>query len=197
VNRSIALICGMALLMASPALLAQRHGGRGVGGGVGRTPAGASKPDDLSEFKRSVALQATPDQVTEFERLTKSTQAARKTAQALLQLAGNQSAGDLFHSADQLTITVGDVQTDNQHFLRGLSSLQKSGLKDATKKLTKADAGVTKQNKALSQHLGRSAIDGKTVATLAEKIDDALSDLEARQRAIAEEMGIQPSENPE
>jgi hypothetical protein len=58
----------------------------------------------LKDFKRAVALQATPDQVVQFQRLTKSTQAARKSAQDIQQLAANQP--DLFRHPNPLTSAV-------------------------------------------------------------------------------------------
>jgi hypothetical protein len=191
VNGCLALVCGMGLLIAPQALSAQRHP-HGVSGA--QAPGGAPKADDLTDFKRAIAVQATPDQVAEFERLSKSMQAARKGAQDLRQFADKQSPGDLFHAADLLTVAVGDVQTDNQRFLRGLTPLQKSGLKDATRKLSKADTAVSRHNKALTQHLGRSTLDSNYVASLAEKLDTALGDLEAGQLALATQMGIQAEE---
>jgi hypothetical protein len=75
-NRLLWLVCGIALLMTPYALRAQRRGGHGEG--RARAPVGASSTDDLKDFKRTVALQASPDQVVRFRRLTESTQIARK-----------------------------------------------------------------------------------------------------------------------
>ena len=69
------------------------------------------------DFKRAVALQANPIQVIQFQRLTKSTWAARKGAQDLLQLAEDASKPDLFHSTKPLTSEVEEAQTDNEKFL--------------------------------------------------------------------------------
>jgi len=189
VKRLTWLVCGMALLMSPRALLAQRRGGQG--GGPGRPPVGVSNTDDLKDFKRAVALQATPDQRIQFQRLTKSTKAARKGAQALLQLAEDASKPDLFQSTNPLTSAVEEAQTDNEKFLQSFSVVQKSELKDVTKKLGKANSDVTKQGKALTRGLGHSGIDGKHIAGVAEKLDKALRDFQAKQLAVGTEMGIQ------
>src|SRR5882757_5481059 len=99
-NRLLWLVCGIALLMNPYALLAQRHGGHG--GGSAGAPGGVSSTDDLKDFKRAVALQARPDQVVQFRRLTESTQVARRSAQDLLQLAENANKTDLLRSTDHL-----------------------------------------------------------------------------------------------
>jgi hypothetical protein len=145
----------------------------------------------LKDFKRAVALQASPDQVVQFRRLTESTQAARKSAQDLSKLAEKASKTDLFRSTNPLVGALEEVQTDNQKFLQTFSAVQKSGLKEVTKKLGKANSDVMKRNKGLTQDLERSRIAGLQISGIAEKLDKALSDLEARQLAIGSEMGIQ------
>jgi hypothetical protein len=170
-------------------LIAQRGGGRGAG--TARAPAGVSSPDDLKDFKRAVALQASPAQVVQFRRLTESTQAARKSAQDLVKLAENASKTDLFRSTNSLASTLEEVQADNQNFLQSFSATQKSGLQEVTKKLDKANSDVTKRNMALTRNLERSQITGQQISGVAGKLDKALGDLQARQLAIGSEMGIQ------
>lgn len=188
-NRLTWLICGIVLLIGPHTLLAQHRGGHGASGG--RPSTGASNSDDLKDFNRAVALQATPDQVTQFQRLTKSTQAARKGAQDLLQLAEDASKPDLFHSTNPLTSAVEEAQIDNEHFLQSFSAVQKSGLKNVTKKLGKANSDLTKQSKALTRELEHSGIEAKQIAGIAEKLDKALSDFQTKQLAVGTEMGIQ------
>ncbi|HTE90690.1 MAG TPA: hypothetical protein VK639_17145 [Terriglobales bacterium] len=188
-NRLIWLVCGIVLLMNPHILLAQRRGGHG--GGTGRAPAGGSGTDDLKDFKRAMALQASPDQVVQFQRLNESTQVARKSAQDLLKLAENPSKTDLFRPTSVLASALDEAQTDNQKFLQTFSTVQKSGLKEITKKLGKANSDVTKGSKALTRDLERPPIGGQRISGVAEKLDKALGDLQARQLAIAKEMGIQ------
>ena len=80
-NRLIWLVCGIVLLMNPYTLPAQRRGGRGAG--TATPPTGVSSTDDLKDFKRAIALQASPGQMVQFRQLTASTQAARKSAQNL------------------------------------------------------------------------------------------------------------------
>ena len=188
-NRLLWLLCGVVLLMDPYALLAQRRGGHGAG--MAPAPAGVPRTDDLKDFKRAIALQASPDQMDQFRRLTESTQGARKSAQDLLKLAENASKTDLFRSTNFLASALEEVQTDNQKFLQSFSAVQKSGLKDATKILGKAGSDVAKRSKALTQELERSQTSGRQISGVAEKLDKALSDLQARQLAIGKEMGIQ------
>ena len=183
------LVCGIVLLLNPYALLAQRRGGHGAG--TARPPAGESSTDDLKDFKRAIALQASPDQVAQFRRLTESTQVARKSVQDLVKLAENASKTDLFRSTDHLAGALDKAQTDNQNFLQSFSDVQKSGLKEITKKLGKANSDVTKRSKALTRDLERSRIAGQQISGAAEELDKALSDLQARQFAIGSEMGIQ------
>jgi hypothetical protein len=188
-DRLIWLVCGIVLLMNPHTLLAQRRGGHG--GGTARAPAGVSGTDDLKAFKRAVALQASPDQVVQFRRLTESTQVARKSAQDLFKFAENASKTDLFRSTNPLASALEKAQTDNQDFLQSFSAVQKSGLKEVTKKLGKANSDVTKRSKALTRNLERSRIAEQQISGVAEKLDKALSDLQVRQLAMGTEMGIQ------
>jgi hypothetical protein len=192
-NRLIWLVCGIVLLMNPHILLAQRRGGHG--GGTGRAPAGASSTDDLKDFKRAMALQASPDQVVQFQRLNESTQVARKSAQDLLKLADNASKTDLFRPTSLLASALEDAQTDNQKFLQTFSPVQKSGLREITKKLGKANSDVSKGSKALTRDLELPRIAGQQISGVAKKLDKALSDVQARQLAIAKEMGIQSEGN--
>ena len=154
-------------------------------------PVGASSTDDLKDFKRAVALQASPDQMVKFRRLTESTRIARKSAQDLLKFAENANKTDLFRSTDHLTSALEQAQTDNQNFLQSFSAVQKSGLKEITKKLGKANSDVTKRSKALTGDLERSGIARQQISGVAERLDKALNDVQARQLVIGSEMGIQ------
>ena len=171
------------------ALLAQRRGGHGAG--ASRAPGGVSSTDDLKDFKRAIALQASPDQVVQFRRLTESIQVARKSAEDFLEVAKDAGKADLLRSTDHLAVAIDKAQIDNQRFLQTFSDVQKSGLKEITKKLGKANSDVTKRSKALTRDLERSRISGQQISGVTEQLDKALSDLQARQLAIGSEMGIQ------
>ena len=184
------LICGILLSLNATIMLAQHRGGRGGGGKSGPTGVSDSETEQSKDFKRAAAIQARPEQITQFQQLTKSDQVARKSAQGILEHAENADQPDLFHSSKSLTDAVEEAQSENQQFLQSLSDLQKSGLKDFIKKLGKANSDVTKENKAISRELERSKVDGKQLATATKKLDNALADFQAKHAAIGAEMGI-------
>jgi hypothetical protein len=181
--------------MSVDSLLAQHRGHRGSGGSSSST--GVSQPEspESKEFQRAAAIQARPEQVTEFQQLIKSDQAAQKSAQDLLQVAETASQVDVFQSTESLGRAVEEAQSDNEQFLLSLSNPQKSGLKDFTKKLQKANSDVTKEDKALAHELERSNIDGKQITEVATKLDKAIRALRAKQIAVGSEMGVQGVEN--
>src|ERR1700722_1898682 len=177
------------ILISSNFALAQHRGGRTPS--AGQPSPGATDSEELKDFKRAVALQASPDQMKQFKEMTQSTEAARKAAQDLAQLAGNASGPDLFHKTDSLNNALDEAQSDNLKFVQSLSEAQKSGLKDAIKKLEKSQSALTKENKDLTRKLERPGIDGRRVLDVAGKLDKVLGDFQTRQLALGPQMGIQ------
>jgi hypothetical protein len=194
-KRLSVLACGIVLLGCPLALLAQRSG-HGVG--AGRPSSGASSPapesGDVSDFARAVALQATPDQITLFHQLAKSTEAARKETQDLIQQAENAGKPESSHYAS-MNDSVAEVQSNNLQFVRSFSDSQQSGLKPLVKKLSKADSDVSKQSKALAQELEQSEIDRKKITGIVERMDKALTGFQTEQLDVGKEMGIQVGEH--
>lgn len=180
-------------LTCPDALLAQRVG-RGTS--AARPSTGTSSPtptnSEITDFARTVALQATPDQIAWFPQLTKSTDAARKGAQSLAQHAENSSKVDSSAYA-QLSDAVEDARTANLKFVSTFSASQQSGLKPLIKKLRKADVDISKNSKALNQQFERSEISGKKVSAMVQKLDRALTDFQTEQISIGNQMGIQPN----
>jgi hypothetical protein len=175
-------------------LLAQR-GNHGTGAGPTSPAAPNPAPNsDISDFNRAVALQATPDQIAQFQRLTKSTEIARKDAQTLIQLSQNASNSDSSRYTE-LNDAVDEARSSNLQFMRGLSASQQSGLKPQTKKLAKADADIFKQSKSLAHESEQRPIDTKKIAGLVEKLDNALSAFQSDQIDMGKEMGIQSEEH--
>ena len=72
---------------------------------------------------------------------------------------------------------------------RLLRKVQKSELKNLTKKLEKAKSEMSKESKALKPAAANS--DAKQIASVAERLDKALSDFATAQDGFASEMGIQ------
>jgi hypothetical protein len=171
-----------------------QHAGHGGGrrGAPGSAGSAGTSDSGLQDFNHALAVQATPDQASQFQSLAKSTEAARKQAQDLLRLAAKaDDAAEFSQHVAALKDAVQDVQGGNRSFVRGFSKSQKSGLKELMKKLDKADSEITKQRKAFDQRLGLPQSDDEGVASLADKMEKALAELQAQQLSLGKEMGIQ------
>ncbi len=193
-NRVAVVTLGIVLLFCSHELLAQ-HGGHagGLGSGAPRsTGTGGSTDSSLQDFNHALAVQATPDQVTQFQTLAKSTAAARNQAQELLQLATKADrTADFSKQTTALKDALEDAQGGNKYFVKSFSKSQKSGLKELTKKLEKADSEVAKQRKALDQQLGRTKGESAAIAGTADKLEKALTEFQTQQLSLGKEMGIE------
>src|ERR1039457_1541353 len=124
-NRLTKLTCGTVLLICTSTMLAQHPGAR-------RGSSKSSSSEDLRDFKRAMALQASPEQARQFKQGATNTQAAKKAAQDLLQLSANASDHNFSPSAEALSSAVEAAQTVNEKFLQTFTGAQKSGLKDLT-----------------------------------------------------------------
>ena len=189
-NRSLVLLCQIVLLMCPSTLLAQRGGHS-----AGRPPTGASNPtpntSDITDFNRAIALQATPDQVAQFQQLNKNTETASKQAQNLIQGPNNASTPNSSRCTD-LSDALDEAQTNIQRFVGSFSAAQQSGLKPQIKKLSKADSDVSKRSKDLAKELERSQIDDKKLVAITEKLDKSLTAFRTELVDLGKEMGIQP-----
>jgi hypothetical protein len=187
-------------LFASPATMLAQHGG-------GRSQPGAnSKPvicvhdcvdphsglgdDDDRNLERLMAVQATPEQTTSFNRLLKDVQAARDRLQSLLKLP--ESPGSLAPSGPAATLdqTVEKLRTASQNLLASFSAVQKSGLKDVTKKVENADSDLDKQRTAFTRILQTAKADSASVTASAANLDNALASFQTQQLALGREMSI-------
>jgi hypothetical protein len=193
VNRSTVLALGIVLLFCSGQVWGQ-HGGHGGGRSGAPRGTGSGEPNNsnLQDFNHALAVQATPDQVSQFQALAKSTEAARKQAQELLTIASKANRmADFSQQTSALKDALEDAQGGTKYFVKGLSKSQKDGLKELTKKLEKADSEVAKHRKALDQQVGRAKTETAAVASTADKLEKALAEFQAQQLSLGKEMGIQ------
>jgi len=192
-NRLAGLALAIIVLSGSYGALGQHGGHGGARGGAPRSPGSAGTSDSsLQDFNHALAVQATPDQTSQFQALAKSTEAARKEAHELLQLAAKErNPANFFRQTSALKDAVDDAQGGNQYFVKSFSKSQKAGLKELTKKLEKADSEVAKQKKALDQQRARATSDTGVMASSADKLEKALTEFQAQQLSLAKEMGIQ------
>jgi hypothetical protein len=120
----------------------------------------------MNDFERAVAMQASPDQVSQFQVLSKNTE-------------------------DDLKDAVEQARDGSKEFMEKLSGPQKSGFKGLIKKLAKATSEVAKQGKALDLELGNTKPDNKRIVSIVEELEKALTNLQAKQLDLGKAMGIQ------
>jgi len=198
VRPAVAVLTGIVLLAGPTSAVAQHGGGggggRGMGGGSGVSagrPDGVSERDDLKDFHRALALQATPEQIAAFRKIAQYTQAARDQLQSFLEsLQKAVSAPPLTERSAAVDEALAGARAGNQNFLTSFSDAQKSGLQDLTKKLAKSDSELDKQSKLLDEA-------GKSVPSATELLSSAAAALEKElavfqneQLALGREMGI-------
>jgi len=115
----LGLMVGSALLLFSVAATAQRHGGGGMGGGGGISgisrPTGLDERDNLKDFHKTLAVQATSPQMTEFQALLKSIEAAQAELQPFLQPPQTQNPTAESDRRD-FDRTLENVRSGNKHF---------------------------------------------------------------------------------
>src|SRR5208337_2851462 len=206
-----ALMIGIVLLAGPTTVVAQRHGGGGGGGAAGSgnnsrpiiclhdCPAlreGLSAEDDLKDFRRSIAVQASDEQRAAFVKILQYTQAAsdrlRDFQQSLQKISVSVSpvALALADRGTALDQAIERVRAGNQNFLDSFSDAQKSGLKEITNKLAKEDSDLDKEVKTLDQVVQISKPENAQLAASATSLDKKLASFQDEQLVLGREMGI-------
>lgn len=182
----------LGILLTYPGVAtAQHHGGHGglgnIPGGSGR-PTGVEEEDTLKDFHQAMAVQATTQQITEFHALIKISEVAKVELQTFLRQRDeqNSAAAPTSHNA-KLDEALNNTRSATQKFVEGFSTTQKSGLKEATKRLNKAESSLEEEQKKLDQ---TSQTTGTDVAARVQSLDRALTELSNQQLALGREMGI-------
>jgi len=176
-----------AILLACPvSAKAQHHGGHGMGGGIpgasGR-PDGVDEKDTLKDFHQALAVQATSQQIAEFQNVVNATNAAKDKLNAF---AEGKNGREGITPLDQ---SLENARSATKKFEEGFSPAQKSGLKDTAKRLEKADSDLAQEAQHLDQSVqGESA--NSEIAAHAAATSKALSDFANVQLALGREMGI-------
>jgi len=186
------LVSGV-LLSCPIAASAQRHGtgggsslaGSGSLNGISR-PNGVDEKDSLKDFHQVLAVQASTQQIAEFQALVKSTEAAQAELQALLQRLHNAAEPA---TADALDRALENMRSGTRKFQEGFSPAQKSGLKDISKRLAKADSDLEQEDKKLAQSLLAKSASAE-ILPHADALDKALTDFYNQQLALGREMSI-------
>jgi hypothetical protein len=186
-------------------MLAQRgagggHTGGGLAGGDGLAgvgkPSGVDSKDDLKDFHAVLAVQATAEQVIQYNFMLKSTAAASGELQAFLEQLGKQNNGSELASRDATVAqAIEKARTENKKFLDGFSDPQKSGLKEIVKRLSKTDSDLALQAKALDLEVGDAKAVALQAASSAQTLERTLTNFRTEQIDLGEEMSIGATNN--
>lgn len=187
-------IAAIALVAPSPSL-AQRGGGGHVSKPViciyDCPDAGVLVTEDnLKDFRRSMAIQATPDQRAAFAKVAQYVETAADQLQAFRKSSPPVTASSaLADRASTLTQAVEKARASSQNFLSSFSSAQKSGLQEVARKLAKADSDLDRQIKALDQIVPTKP-PSEQIANTCAALDKALASFQTEQLALGREMSI-------
>jgi len=196
VSRITALTIAAALFSGSPGLHAQRSAA-----GRGRRPVicihdcptvtdTVISENDLKTFDHLIAVQATEQQSAQFTDVVKDTELARRQLEAFgesLKGAAPTKTSDRAATVDQ---AVEKALAGTRNFLASFSAVQKSGLKDVTEKLVRADSDLDKEMKALDEIVQTDKPGSEHLSSSIEGLRKALDGFQGDQLGLASEMGI-------
>lgn len=188
------LVLGSALLAAPIAATAQRHGGgstMGAGGGLSgySRPDGVDEKDSLKDFHQALALQASSQQIADFQALIKSIETAQADLQAFLQRLRKENGVPDAAGREALDGALENARSGGRKFQGGFSPAQNAGLKDLSKRLAKSESDLDQEQRRLDQSLDAKA-PVPEVSPLAESLDKALTDFYNQQLTLGREMSI-------
>jgi hypothetical protein len=187
------LLVSVSLLLPGTAM-AQHHGGHGMAGGGmpggSNRPTGVNEKDTLKDFHRALAVQATTEQIAQFQALVKVSDAAQASLAAFLQQQSQvrpTGSGAIAVQVDQL---LQNLRSDNQKFVDGFSAAQKSGLKDLVKKLGKAGSDLEANQHRFDESLDAKSSTNAGIQANGEGLAKSLTDFSNQDLALGREMGI-------
>src|SRR5271167_2728491 len=155
--------------------LAGSAGGSGLSGPAGRA-SGVSEKDELKDFRDVLAVQATSQQIVQYAAMVKISEAASAELRSFQERLDKEKSGsELAGRSATLDQTLERARAENKKFLDGLSERQKSGLKETTKKLAKADSDLEQQAKALDQVIADAKTVPQQIAGSAQGLENALT----------------------
>ena len=198
-RRSPALVAARflacALLMPPRLAIAQHHGGHGMGAGgipgASNRPTGVQEKDDLKDFHHALAVQATSQQIADFQALVKETDAAKAKLETFLQDQQKINAGSRPSvGVAELDQILQRALIDSRKFVDAFSAAQKSGLKDTLKKLSKADSDLEAENKRLDDTVQAETRSAASLESVGQTVSKALGDFSDQQLGLGREMGV-------
>jgi hypothetical protein len=189
-----------ALLVYPCGMMAQHGGGGGTGGGSagggglsggGGRATGVSEKDELKDFREVLAVQATSQQIVQYAAMVKFSEAAGAELRSFQERLDKEKGGsELVSRGVALDQALERARVENKKFLDGLSERQKSGLKEITKKLAKADSDLEQQAKALDQVVADAKSVLQQIAGSAQSLDHTFTSFRSQQADLGIEMSI-------
>ncbi len=131
-------------------------------------------------------VQATAAQISEFQVLVKSTEVAKARLHEYQQ--GSTEKPAVAARDTSLDQAVENARSGTKNFLAGFSDEQKSGLKEATKRLEKADSDLEQEERKLDR--SAQVVISSDAEARAAGLDKALTDFSNQQLALGRQMGI-------
>ncbi|MGB7600702.1 MAG: hypothetical protein WBM24_10385 [Candidatus Sulfotelmatobacter sp.] len=196
------LVLGAALFVYPGASFAQHGGGGGhIGGSAagsgglssGNRASGIENKDDLRDFHEIMAVQASNEQKAAYATMVKSTAAAGAQLQDFVALLGKENnASEIAKRDKSFADSIETALTLNKKFLEGFSEPQKSGLKEITKRLGKADSELAQTARSLDQQVEANATSAQ-MAGMARSVEGALAGFQREQADLGDEMSISNS----
>ena len=146
--------------------------------------------NDLKTFDHLIAVEANEQQSASFADVVKDTELARTRLEAFGETLKVASTTKTIDRAATVNQTLDKARTGTRDFLASLSPVQKSGLKDVTDKLVKADSDLDKEMKVLDEILRSDKPGSEHLSSSIESLRKALAGFWSDQLALASEMGV-------
>jgi hypothetical protein len=192
-------IFAAALLSHPCAMFAQRgagggHTGGGTAGAGGLSSTGRATgvdvKDELKDFHAALAMEATSQQIVQYAAMMKSTEAANAELKTFADQLAKNTAAELGGRSAAVEQAIERARTENKKFLDGFSDRQKSGLKEITRRLLKADADLAQQARALDLEVRDPKSVGPSITASAQNLKHSLTNFQNQQLGLGEEMSI-------
>jgi len=182
------------LLLLPSIVVAQHHGGHGMAGsgipGGSNRPTGVDEKDTLKDFHRALAVQATTEQIAQFQSLVKISDSAQASLTAFLQQPAQVRTAGSAASAVQIDQLLQNLRADHQRFVDGFSAAQRSGLKDLVKKLGRAGSDLEAHQHKIDESIAATKSANGEIQNRGESLTKSLTDFSSQDLALGREMGI-------
>jgi hypothetical protein len=165
-----------------------------LSGGSGAA-SGLDVKDDLKDFHAVLAVQASSQQVVEYNSMLRDAAAARGELHAFEERLSkanqgtDSESGNIHLSSASLTQALERVRAENKKFLEEFSEKQKSGLREITKKLIKTDSELAQQTGMFHQQIGEAKPSAQMVGS-AQNLERTLESFRDELESLGAEMSI-------